>query len=192
MRAALGLAGLAGFGAHALTSRGLLGRRALTALSVLFVLESTGAPIELDRVTPNPGWGVPGTVRLGDDTPDVYRFVSTLPAGASVLELPFGVSAWDEQYVFYQQIHRRPIVNGYSGGFPSWYRPMTAALADVASDPGLAWTALERSGASHVVVHRRGYLASRTADGVEAFLSGHGARMIRASGDDRVYALPPS
>ena len=47
MVATLGLAGLAGFGARALTSRGLTGRRALTALSVLFVLESTGVPIEL-------------------------------------------------------------------------------------------------------------------------------------------------
>ena len=159
---------------------------------MLFVLESTGAPIGLDHVTPNPGWGVPGTVRLGDDTPDVYRFVSTLPAGASLLEFPFGVSAWDEQYVFYQQFHRRPIVNGYSGGFPSWYWPMTAALEDVESNPALAWSALKRSGASHVIVHRRGYLASRAADSVEAFLSAHGARMIRASGDDRVYALPPS
>ncbi len=192
MVAALGLAGLAGFGAHALASRGLTGRRALTALSVLFLLESTGAPIELDRVTPNPGWGLPGTVRFGDDTPDVYRFVSTLQAGASLVEFPFGVSAWDEQYVFYQQIHHRPIVNGYSGGFPSWYRPMTAAFTDVTADPALAWSALERSGASHVVVHRRGYLAPSAANGLEAFLSAHGARMIRASGDDRVYALPPS
>ena len=48
------------------------------------------------------------------------------------------------------------------------------------------------AGASHVIVHRRGYLRRRAADRVEAFLSGHGARMIRASGDDRVYALPPS
>jgi hypothetical protein len=118
MVAALGLAGLAGFGAHALTSRGVTGRRVLTALSVLFILESTGAPIGLDNVTPNPGWGVPGTVRFGDETPDVYRFVSGLPAGASLLEFPFGVSAWDEQYVFYQRAssaHRER----YSGRFPS-------------------------------------------------------------------------
>ena len=94
--------------------------------------------------------------------------------------------------MFYQQVHHRPIVNGYSGGFPSWYWPMTYALEDVGSNPALAWSALTRSGASHVIVHRRGYLASRAADSVEAFLSGHGARMIRASGDDRVYALPPS
>ena len=59
-----------------------------------------------------PGWGIPGNVRVGDDTPDVYRFVSALPAGAALVEFPFGASAWDEQYAFYQQIHRRPIVNG--------------------------------------------------------------------------------
>jgi hypothetical protein len=187
---ALGLAGMAGFGAHALTRRGLTGRRVLTALSVLFVLESTGAPIGLDRVLQSPGWGIPRTVGLGDDTPDVYRVVSTLPVGTSLLELPFGIPAWDVQYVFYEQAHHRPIVNGFSGGSPSWYWPMTEALDGIGSNPALAWSALERSGASHVIVHRRGYLASRAADRVETFLSGHGARMIRASGDDRVYALP--
>jgi hypothetical protein len=192
MVAVLGLAGLAGYGAHALNTRGRMGRRALIALSVLFLVESTGAPIALDYVTPNPGWGTPAPVRLGNDTPDVYRFVSALPIGASLLELPFGVSAWDEQYVFYQHTHRRPIVNGYSGGFPSWYWPTADALADVGADPGLAWATLTRSGASHVIVHRRGYLAPRAADSVETFLSTHGARMIRASGEDRVYALPAS
>ena len=164
----------------------------MATLALLFLAESTGAPIGLDQVLQSPGWGIPSTVGLGDDTPDVYRFVSTLPAGASLLELPFGIPAWDVQYVFYEQTHHRPIVNGFSGGSPSWYLPMTKALAVVGSSPALAWSAIERSGASHVIVHRRGYLASRAADVVEAFLSGHGARMIRASGDDRVYALPPS
>ncbi len=41
---------------------------------------------------------------------------------------------------------------------------MTEALAVVESNPALAWSALERSGASHVIVHRRAYLAPRAAD----------------------------
>jgi len=189
---ALSLSVVAGYGARFLLRRGRPGRTAVATLALLFLAESTGAPIGLDQVLQSPGWGIPRAVGLGDDTPDVYRFVSTLPAGASLLELPFGTPAWDVQCLFYEQAHHRPIVNGYSGGSPSWYGAMTDALAVVGSNPALAWSALERSGASHVIVHRRGYLGRRAADRVEAFLSAHGARMIRASGDDRVYALPPS
>jgi hypothetical protein len=189
---ALSLSVVAGYGARFLLRRAKRGRTTVATLTLLFLAESTGAPIGLDHVLQSPGWGTPRTVGLGDDTPDVYRFVSTLPAGASLLELPFGVPGWDLQYVFYEQAHHRPIVNGYSGGSPLWYVPMTDALAKVEADPALSWSVLERSGASHVIVHRRGYLAPRAADRVETFLSGHGARMIRASGDDRVYALPSS
>lgn len=191
MLAALGLAALAGMGAHALARRGTAGRRALAILAALLFLESTGAPIGLDHVTPNRGWGVPDAIDAAE-TPDVYRFVSTLPAGVSLLEFPFGVSVWDVQYLFYQQTHRRPIVNGYSGTFPSWYAPMTQALSRPQADPELAWSMLVRSGASHAIVHRRGYLTAGAADRIESFLAAHGARMIRASHDDRVYSLPPS
>jgi hypothetical protein len=192
MLAVLGLAVTAGYGAHAISARGRVGRRVLISLAVLFFLESTGAPIGFGHVTPAAGWGVPAAVRPGDDVPDTYRFVEQLPVGASLVEFPFGVSTWDVQYVYYQHRHHRPIVNGYSGGFPSWYQPMADDLAHLDADPAAAWSRLTRSGASHVIVHRRGYLTPRAADVVETFLTTHGARMIRASGEDRVYVLPPS
>jgi hypothetical protein len=193
MLSVLGLSVLAGYGAHALTMKGRPGRHAVAFLTAILLLESTGAPVGLDRVSADRGWGVPRAVHPGDDsTPDVYRFVKTLPQGASLLEFPFGVSVWDVQSVFYQQTHHLPIVNGYSGGFPAWYWPMTQALSKFDAEPERAWSMLVRSGASHAIVHRRAYLRPGVADRLELFLSAHGARVIRASGDDRVYALPAS
>ena len=49
---------------------------------------------------------------------EVYQFAAALPAGAVLVEFPFGSPAWDLQFMFYQRVHRHPIVNGYSGGFP--------------------------------------------------------------------------
>lgn len=64
----------------------------------------------------------------GEAVPEVYRFAATLPSSTVLLEYPLGAPAWDLQSVFYQPVHRHPLVNGYSGGFPKSFYDNTDAF----------------------------------------------------------------
>ena len=187
----LGLSVVAGFGARALALRGRGGRVALAVLTTLFLVESTGTPISLDRPLDAAGYArSPERVYVGSEAPDVYQFAATLSPGSVLIEFPFGPGAWELQYVFYQQVHHLPIVNGYSGGFPRWYFDADAAFRHIADAPASAWAALRRTGASHAIVHRQAYRPVG-AEVMERWLTSRGAKLARVAGDDWLYALPP-
>jgi hypothetical protein len=182
---------LGAFGARHLLSRGRGGRQALVALAAFFVLESTSAPIALDqRAAPAGGLAAgPPRVFTGDAVPPVYRFLSTLPVSTVVLEFPFGAPGWDLPSVFYQRVHRHPIVNGYSGGFPASYYENRDAFDHFDLVPGAAWRRVRESGATHVVVRRAAFTQIRAMN-LERWLRAHNARLAREFGTDVVYAVP--
>jgi hypothetical protein len=184
---------LGAFGARHLLSRGRGGRLALTALAVVFVLESTSAPIALDQRAAPAGDVAAGPPRVftGDASPPVYRFLSTLPASTVVLEFPFGAFGWDLPSVFYQRVHRHPIVNGYSGGFPVSYYENRDAFDHFDLVPTAAWQRVRLSGATHIVVHRAALRGNR-ARRLERWLAANGARLVREFGADVVYEAPGS
>jgi hypothetical protein len=182
------LAIVAGFGARdLLTSR--RGKWLVGMALALFLIESTAAPLSLNGSLNAPGYQrAPSRMYVGTGAPDVYRFARSLPASAVLLELPFGTAAWDLQYMFYQPLHRHPIVNGYSGGFPDSYSDHIEALAAPDVVPVIASRALASSRATHVIVHRAAYLPGN-ANGVERWLTAQDATLIYATGADRMYAL---
>lgn len=181
---------LAALGARHLLARGRGGRLALVALAVFFVLESTSAPIALDERAAPAGVVAAGPPRVftGDASPPVYRFLSTLPASTVVLEFPFGAPGWDLPSVFYQRVHRHPIVNGYSGGFPLSYYENRDAFDHFDIVPGAAWHRVRSSGATHIVV-RRAALNDDRARQLERWIVAHDARLIRRLGTDAVYEV---
>jgi hypothetical protein len=191
MLTALALAVVAGFGVRAISARGRWGRVAVAVLVVAFLAESTGAPIDLNRQMETAGYA-PAADRMyvGANVPAVYQAAGGLPLGATLIEFPFGPAAWDLQYVFYQGAHRRPIVNGYSGGFPDWYSQAVASFGHVIDRPELAWDTLRRTGASHAILHRAAYRVAG-ADAMDRWLLDHGATVVSVLGSDRLYALPP-
>ena len=180
---------LGGYGARLVLSRG--GGKALALLSVLFLLESTSAPIALNqRAAPGDGLSAgPPRVYTGDEVPPVYRFLSTLPAMTVVLEFPFGAAGWDLPSVFYQRVHRHPLVNGYSGGFPVSFYENRDAFDHFDIVPSAAWQRVRVSGATHIVVRRPAMTANR-ARHLERWLTAYGARRIREFGTDIVYEVP--
>jgi hypothetical protein len=188
----LGLAVCAGFGARELRRRGRAGSLALVAMTTFFLVESTGAPIPLDKALGDPVYAAPGPVRPRSEAPDVYKAAAALPRGTVLIEFPFGSPTWDLQYVYYQHAHHLPIVNGFSGGAPLWYFRTVDAFDQMSRDPSTAWDVLSRSGASHAIVHRQAYQQSRVsnADVVEHWIVTHGGRLTRTFGDDRLYTLP--
>ena len=82
--------------------------------------------------------------------------------------------------------HWRPLLNGYSGGFPRSYAVNRAGLGRVLDDPAAAWRVLADSGATHAIVHEDVFLKGDGAR-VSAWLASHGAREVAAFGADRLF-----
>jgi hypothetical protein len=164
----------------------------LVSASLLFLVESTPAPIEL-----NGTWNVGGLrpapvpVIAAGGPPAVYRAVRALPAQAVLVEFPFGEEQYELRYMLYSAEHWRPLLNGYSGGFPRSYAVNRAGLGRVLDDPDTAWRVLASSGATHAIVHEGIYLDGNGAR-VSDWLRAHDAREVEVFGEDRLFELPPS
>ena len=182
------LAVLGGFGARALLTLPR-GRAIVAVLSAVFVLESTAVPIALDqRLAAAPYRNTPARMYTGESVPAVYRFAATLPPSTVLVEFPIGSPAWDLQSVFYQPVHRHPIVNGYSGGFPQSFYNNRDAFTSLSEVPDVAWQRLRLSGATHVIVHGDAFRVSQI-DLIEAWLAVRGATPLARFGNDRVFAV---
>jgi hypothetical protein len=184
------LAVLGAYGARALMARGRVGMRAVGVMTLLFLMESTAAPISIDRrMSAKRLEDGPSRMFVGDETPDVYKFAATLPPSTVLLEFPFGSPAWDLQSVFYQPVHGHPIVNGYSGGFPRSFDDNKEAFTFLSDVPTVAWRRLLQSGATHVIVHRKAFRGGQ-ADVIERWLVTQGATLRFVFGADRMFDVP--
>ena len=186
----LGLAGLAALGMAAIDRRHQA--RAGVVAGLLILIEALAVPMPINQnstdykqagLTP-----LPPSVAMGAAAPEVYRFVSQLPASAVLLELPLGEPAFDVRYMFYSTLHWRRLVNGYSGGFPSSYEMLTESLKDASTRPDRAWQAITASAATHVIVHEGSY-ANDGGRRLSDFLRAHGAHDVATFGSDRVFLL---
>jgi len=201
MLVALFLAVLGGYGARAIERAFRNGRcfplrvdratAVLGAASVLFLIEASPAPIAM-----NGTWSVgdlkppPVPLLAPDGPPAIYRAVRALPANAVIAEFPFGDEQYDLRYMLHSAAHWRPLLNGYSGGFPQSHAVNRAGLGRVLDDPAAAWRVLAGSGATHAIVHEDIFLKGDGAR-VSAWLASHGAREVAAFGADRLFELPP-
>ncbi len=192
MLALLFLSVLAGYGATALCGWRRRAGPALVALAgALFLAEATVVPLPRNVRLAEPGVRLtaPGPVRQGDDIAPVYRAVAALD-DAVLVEFPFGVTAYELQYMFASIWHGKPLVNGYSGFAPPAYGDQLATLARIPFlTPDRSWEVLARSSATHVVVHDGAFLADEGAY-LSGWLGAHGARLAGVFGDDRLYELP--
>ncbi len=191
MLVALFLAVLAGLGAAALDRRGgALARAAVLTSGVVFLVEAAAIPIPINVTGAVDGYATPPLrVYPVPRAPAVYHFLRTLPADAVIVELPFGVYAYDLRYVYYATVHWRRLVNGYSGHFPPSYYRRKSIFARPFDHPDEAWQELAAAGTTHVVLHERAYLDDegiRTA----AWLRERGAREVASLDGDRVFQLP--
>ena len=106
-----------------------------------------------------------------------------------VAEFPFGEVFDETRAVYFSARHRHPIVNGYSGGFPSSYTARRRVLGQPLAQPDEAWRALTASGATCAVVHEwafEGTDGRRVSDWLEA----RGAIRLAVFNRDVVYQLP--
>jgi hypothetical protein len=184
----LALAVLAGFALARLAGRGRWPM--LAAIGALILIESTAAPIPLNGISPEEDVRTPAEgVRPGTDVPEVFRFLSTLPEGAAIVHFPFGYEQYELRYMFYATAHWRPILNGYSGFFPRSYSALRGPLQRALRAPDQAWSSLSATSATHAVVHGSAFQDGE-GETMVAWLSAHGATVIRRFGEDVVLELP--
>jgi hypothetical protein len=187
----LALALLGGLGTAALQRMGKWGCSVAALLALFFLVEAPIFPLPL-----NGSWGS-GKVRaaalpaLGDETPAVYRYVQTLPNDAVLLEMPIGYTCHETRYMLYSTLHWRRIVNGYSGYFPEGFLELATALKRIVGEPGEAFAALRRSGATHVIVHRTAW-RGRRAERVLRTLLTLNLKVVADFGDSVVLTMPAS
>jgi hypothetical protein len=183
------LAVLGGFGAAAL-AKSRLGTIALAVASLAFLAESAVRPFPVNRTTGTPGYA-PAEARLFRPARArvIYHEVARLPEDSVLAELPLGVPDFDARAMFYQTVHWRPLLNGYSGFFPPHYGRLAVVLSDVPRFPGPALDALETMGATHVLVHEGLYLDGR-GPATTAALVARGATELYRGEADVLLRLP--
>jgi len=127
------------------------------------------------------------TSRLRAAAP-LYDALRAEPRGV-LLELPWGSAGWDVQFMHEQRRHGWPLVNGFSGHFPTGYL-RTSIIRDVFAAPDRAWWALERSGASHVIVHEWAFRSIDRGKNVTKWLRDNGAVEVASTENDSLLRLP--
>jgi hypothetical protein len=159
------------------------------ALTLLSALEGTAAPIAVNVVGPSPGLHrAPPVVPLRE-APAVYRFLATLDGRVVIAHLPFGDPAHDLRYMYYSAVHWKPLLNGYSGGFPPSYYRRVGVFRRPDEQVDRVWQTLLDGGATHVVVHEGAFRGGRGRR-VSRALIDRGARLDASFGRHKVYSLP--
>jgi hypothetical protein len=146
----------------------------LGALSMLLNAPATfplnhELPSTLDVVTPAP------YLKPGGPTPEVYRYLASLPSSTVVAELPFTDLWYNTRYLYFSTFHWRPLVNGFTSFFPPPYIERARWLVNPARTPDEAWRALESGQTTHVVVHTGAWDAAYVRE-LDRWLTARGAR----------------
>jgi hypothetical protein len=191
MLVALFLSVLAGLGAAALLR---MRQRQLAIVLIAagmfgILYEAWVAPVRTNQpVIPDARFFAPDPPAVGRRLNPIYRVVGQLPESAVLIEFPFGEPAHEILAAFHAGIHRRRLVNGYSGFFPRSYTDRVSALHDVFRNPARAADVLRSTGATHVLVHEGGFAGTEGKE-ISAWLESLGAREITANRTDRLFVL---
>jgi hypothetical protein len=110
------LAVLAGLGTARLVA-------ARTGLARGLVAAGALATASLTLARPLPAFA---PLPAADDAAEVYRWLASERAPGPIVELPLG--PYDDFIMYHSRLHRRPLVNGYSGFIPFGHRHIAAAL----------------------------------------------------------------
>jgi hypothetical protein len=181
---------LAGCGIAALERRFHWPARVLAVIVLaVFIGQSRPEAIPINGVLPSPGLVTPPPAYLtpSPELPSIYRAVNSLPEGAVLAELPFGDSWYDLRYMHFAGMHRRRLLNGYSGLFPPSFLARQRVLARPLLDPEASAQAL--GGASHIVIHRSAW-TDDTGARLGAWLEQYGATRIAEADGAALYELP--
>jgi hypothetical protein len=189
MLVAFFLAVLAGLGAASLIAGGHRAGRLLVGVGMIAIMaESWSVPTPLNVRYSDPRYALPrAEITVLPQLSGAYQMIRYLPADTVLAEFPLGPIPWEIQYTFYAGYHRKPIVNGYSGFYPSSYVRLVGPLSHRPSGDE-AWNALISSGATHAIVHEDAFLDDEGI-AISAWLRQHGAHQVVIAERDRLFRL---
>lgn len=180
----VGLTVLAGYAAAAI----LAGRKTAKERSIwtaagagLILAELLSVPLPLVRVP------------VGETIPKIYRVVEALPPGSALVELPMPARDSEEHQdavpVYFASVHRKPVVNGYSGYAPPGYRIVREAM-DAFPNPATLQL-LADLGVTHALVDTRGYRSEKGREIVSALMEEKpGAGLIAVAEGRYLFQIP--
>ena len=176
------------YAAAAIARRGRAGATIVLVLALGAAAESWPRPFQIDFPFPEKD-AAPLTMthRLRAAEP-LYSALRQMPRGV-LIELPWGTTGWDLQFMHAQRRHGWPLVNGFSGDFPPIYR-RTSNINRIFDSPEQAWLALEQSGASHVIVHEWAFPSFDRGKRVSQWLRDFGAVELTSTDNDTLFRLP--
>jgi hypothetical protein len=185
------LAVLAGLGIAALLTR--LSRRAgialVAAASVAILAESWVVPMPTNVRLVSRGFELsPRELYTGQDMGPLYQYVRDAPGDVTLIEFPFGDTAYEILATYYAGYHRRPLVNGYSGFFPESYLRRATFLDHIPFDLETAYKAVQSAGATHAIVHEAAFENGRGHEMTDWLLA-NGARVMGTYGSDKLLQL---
>jgi hypothetical protein len=113
--------------------------------------------------------------------PPVYTWLARTNLPGAVVEWPFGLT-YDCDYIFRQAQHDRPLLNGYSGFFPTTYTDLEIAF-DRRPISEAVFSQMGRLGAGVIVYHAhegRGFKVLAYADLLDRVLDEGGLELVRS------------
>jgi hypothetical protein len=183
MIAVLMLAVLGGFGA-AVIARWRRGAVMLSVIGAVAVAEAIALPMTVNGQDPLVEFTAPEPrIYRPARAPRIYSVVAEQSGNPVIAELPLGQFDYDRRAVYYSLVHRRPILNGYSGFFPLHYGQLSLALGNVPERPDIAAGALADHGATHVLVHEGAWRDDRGVRTTQALLAAGAAEVFRDGSD---------
>jgi hypothetical protein len=191
MVAACFMAIQAGLGAAALLASRL--RRAAVPLILIgaigILAESWVAPIQTNMaVIPAEDLDLPAAPAAGRRLSPIYRSLRELSGKVVLVEFPFGEPAHDLLSTFYAGIHRRPLLNGYSGFFPGSFGARAGVWRHPLNHREAAAAALQESETTHVLVHEAAF-RNGVGREISDWLISLGAKQVAANQTDRLFQL---
>jgi len=173
----LGMAALAGIGLAAARTR-FPARRAGGIAALLVVaanLESLRAPVGYTKF---------------EGIPPIYSVLAKEPGRVLLVEVPF----WPPQAAFHQAeyvlnstAHWRPMLNGYSGYLPQSYRTNAQTFWFFPQEHAIQ--AMRRAGATHVMIHPKGFAHEADAMWKAVAASPYLERIAVTPGGPALYRL---
>ncbi len=186
------LAVLAGMGAALVARIPRVGPGLVLVLAGLTVFANAPRPFPLNLESPPADVHAPAPyLRPGPTAPPVYRYLSSLPAGTIVAELPFTDLWYNTRYLYFSTFHWHPLVNGFTSFFPPGFNERVRWLVNPVRTPDEAWRALASADTTHVVLHT-GAWDAEYARQMEEWLVSRGARRDGAFDGAVVYAIDRS
>ncbi len=178
----LSLSVLAGYGLHKLLNdKSSTLKIFITLLFTIVIIFESYVPFVV-AVTP-----------VGDDIPDVYKWLSNESGDFAIVELPTGnINAnslyYDTIYMYYSTYHWKKIVNGYSGFFPPKYFMLLEKLQMFPSNESI--NILKNLKVKYIIIHSENLDQHRWNDMKDEINDNYkDLTLIKIFGQDYVYKV---